>query len=270
MKQDPAKKSKADPSARYSRQIQFEGLGPAGQRRLAAGRALIVGVGGLGSWVAELLARSGVGFLRLVDDDRVDLTNLHRQTMYDTADAEIKVPKVRAAARHLARINSAVTIECVQERLSTANVDTLAGDVDVIVDGTDNFAARFLLNDFAVLASKPWVFAGVVGAEAQVMTIVPGKTACLRCIFEAPPPPCVEPTCRTTGVLPAAVAAIASIQAMEATKILAGHRELVSPYLLKFDLWTNALQRIDTTRSAADTPCPCCRGRRFDFLEAHP
>ncbi len=269
MKHQADKKGQIDISRRYTRQIQFEGLGPAGQRRLAAARALIVGVGGLGSWSAELLARSGVGFLRLVDDDRVDLTNLHRQALYDTDDARSKTPKVRAAASHLVRINPAVTVESVQERLSNANVDTLAGDVDVIVDGTDNFAARFVLNDYAILANKCWVFAGVVGAEAQVMTIVPGQTACLRCIFDAPPPPCIEPTCRTTGVLPPAVAAIASIQAMEAVKILAGHRELVSPYLLKLDLWTNALQRIDTTRSAADTLCPCCRGRRFDYLDVH-
>jgi molybdopterin/thiamine biosynthesis adenylyltransferase len=253
--------------SRYDRQMAFVDLGPAGQRRLRAGRAVIVGVGGLGSWVAEMLARAGVGFLRLVDPDYVDTTNLHRQAMYDQADADSHKPKVQAAAEHLAKINSATVVEGVETRLDRENVSVLAGGVDVILDGTDNFPTRFILNDYAVREGRPWVFAGVVGAEAQTLTVLPGQTACLRCVFDAPPPPCIEPTCRTVGVLPPAVVAVAGIEAMEAMKILAGCAHQVSPFLLKMDLWNNTLQRIDATRASAAAPCPCCKRRHFEFLE---
>ncbi|MHC4982946.1 MAG: HesA/MoeB/ThiF family protein [Planctomycetota bacterium] len=252
---------------RYARQMAFEGLGRAGQRGITAGRALIVGVGGLGSWVAEILARSGVGFLRLADDDKVDLTNIHRQAMYDEADVAAGRFKAEAAAGHVGRINGEVRVEAVVERLDRGNIARLAEGVDLIIDGTDNFATRFLINDFAVKVNLPWIFAGVVGAEAQTMTIVPPRTACLRCVFDAPPPPCVDPTCRTEGVLSPAVAAVASIQAVEAMKILAGRLDEVSPFLLKIDLWHNAIQRIDAGKAAAGKDCPCCKRRVFDFLD---
>ena len=248
--------------------MAFAPLGPDGQRRLMAARAVVVGVGGLGSWTAELLARAGVGFLRLVDDDRVELANIHRQGLYDQADAEAGRPKVQAAAARLQAINSKVTVEPVEQRLTAANVESLAGDVDVIVDGTDNFPTRFILNDFAVKTGRPWVFAGVVGAEAQTMTIVPGRTACLRCVYDEPPPPCMDPSCNAAGVLGPAVAAIAGIQATEALKLLAGCAEQASKWLLKLDLWTNQLQRIDAAAAAAaGPPCPCCKENAFDFLE---
>jgi adenylyltransferase/sulfurtransferase len=249
---------------RYDRQMAFPHLGAEGQRRLMSGRALIVGVGGLGSWVAELLARAGVGFLRLVDGDKVDLTNIHRQAMFTEADAAAGRFKAEAAAEYLKRTNVNVSVEAVAERLDAGNVARLARGVDLIIDGTDNFAARFVINDYAVKTGMPWIFAGVVGAESQTMTIMPGRTACLRCVFDSPPPPCVDPSCRTAGVLGPAVAAIASIEALEAMKILAGRAGDVSPYLLKMDLWRNTLQRID---AAANSNCPCCKKRQFDFLE---
>jgi len=252
---------------RYSRQTAFPQLGAAGQRRLLAGRALVVGVGGLGSWAGELLARAGVGFLRLVDADKVDLTNIHRQAMYDEADAAAARLKVEAAAEHIGRINSDVAVEAAAERLTAGNIARLAGGVDVILDGTDNFATRFLINDYAVKTNLPWVFAGVVGTEAQTMTIVPGRTACLRCVFDSPPPPCVDPSCRSQGVLAPAVAAIASVQAAEAMKILAGSTGDVSPYLLKIDLWKNTIHRIDAAAAAAGADCPCCKKRLFEFLD---
>ena len=251
---------------RYHRQIVYAPFGVAGQQRLCGGKALVVGVGGLGSWVAELLTRAGVGMLRLVDDDRVELVNVHRQSLYDESDAENQRPKAQAAARRLRQINAAVEVQPVIERLTARNVARLAEGVDVILDGADNFAARFVVNDYCVKNSLPWVFAGVVGAEGQVMSVVPGRTACLRCVYDSPAPPCAEPTCRASGVLGPAVAAIASMQAMEAIKILAGRADQVSPFLTKLDFWTNQFQRIDT--SVAGANCPCCKQRQFEYLEA--
>lgn len=253
---------------RYERQMAFAPLGLAGQRRLSAAKVLIVGVGGLGSWAAELLARAGVGMLRLADPDRVELNNLHRQALYDEADAAAGTLKVHAAAEHLRAVSKHLAVEAAPRRLDARNVAELAGGVDLILDGTDNFPTRFLLNDYAVRSDLPWIFAGVVGAEAQMMPIVPGRTACLRCVYESPPPQCADPTCRSVGVLGPAVAAIAAMQTGEAVKILAGRIDKVSRYLLKLDLWANTLQRIDAVRAARDTDCPCCKGGFFDFLDA--
>jgi adenylyltransferase/sulfurtransferase len=252
--------------SRYQRQIMLESLGLQGQRAMAAACALIVGVGGLGSWVAELLARAGVGRLRLVDDDAVDLTNIHRQAIYDQRDAQLARPKVLAAADRLLAINRQVTVEPVTARVGPGNVQSLAEGAGVIVDGTDSFAARFLINDFAVKQGLPWVFAGVVGSEAQTMTIIPGRTACLRCVMESPPPPCLDPTCRSVGVLGPAVAAVAAFEACEAMKILAGRLDAVSPHLLKFDLWSNRMQRVEVVGKARPD-CPCCGQRQFEYLE---
>jgi len=261
-------KDGSDPNLlRYERQMAFAGVSVAGQRRLADAKVLIVGVGGLGSWTADLLARAGVGFMRIADDDRVEMVNLHRQALYSEADAAGGEPKARAARRRLRAINAEVAVEPVVARLDAGNVADLAAGVDLILDGTDNFATRFVLNDYAVRESVPWVFAGVVGAAGQVMPVVPGRTACLRCVFDAPPPPCADPSCRAAGVLGPAVAAVSAIQAAEAIKILAGRLDDVSPYLLKIDLWKNDLQRIDAARAAKNADCPCCKGAVFDYLE---
>jgi molybdopterin-synthase adenylyltransferase len=257
-----------DNLGRYERQMVFSPLGLAGQRMLAQKKVVVVGVGALGSWSSQLLVRMGVGFVRLVDDDRVAMNNLHRQCLYTEDDASQAAPKVDAAARKLAKFNSEVRVEPIAQRLSVDNIMELASGMDVIIDGTDNFAARFLINDYSVKYNVPWVFAGVVGAEAQVMTIVPGRTPCLRCISETPPPPCVDPSCRIAGVLGPAAAAIASVQTMEAAKILTGHIEAVSPYLVKMDFWKNEFQRIDVTAACKNVDCPCCKQRHFEYLEA--
>ena len=255
---------------RYDRQTVFEQLAPAGQRRLGRARALIVGVGGLGCTVAELLTRSGVGALRLVDDDTVELVNLHRQILYDESDAAAGAEKVAAAAARLAEINREVSLEPVAERLGPDNAERLARDVDVIIDGTDNFATRFVINDLAVRDDLPWVFAGALGAECQTMTIVPGRTPCLRCVYESPPPPSEHPTCLAAGVIPPAVVAVAAVQAAEGMKILAGQAERASPFLLKFDFWANTVQRIDVAAACGDADCPCCKRRHFEFLCPEP
>ena len=255
---------------RYQRQIVLPQIGLDGQSRLKQGRALIVGLGGLGSWVAELLVRAGVGFLRLVDDDVVELANIHRQALYGEAEAADHRPKVLAAAARLAAINIsvAVAVEPVAERVDRFNLNRLAGDVDLIIDGTDNFETRFLLNVYAVKHGKPWIFAGAVGTEAQTLTIVPGRTPCLRCVLESPPSNCGTDSCGEVGVLGPAVAAVAAIQAGEAIKLLSGHGDAANPYLLRFDLWRNQVQRLNfRVIDEGKTSCICCGRRQFDFLE---
>jgi len=254
-----------DDMARYHRQMAFGELGLGGQRALGEASVLIVGVGGLGSWAADLLARAGVGRLVLADDDKVDLTNIHRQGLYDQSDAADRLPKVAAAAGRLAEINSEVQVHPHQVRLDAGNIAELARGAGLIIDGTDNFHARFIINDYCVKGSLPWIFAGVVGAEGQLMPVVPSRTACLRCVFDAPPPPCVDPTCRQAGVLGPAVATMAAMQTVEAIKILSGRLDAVCPCLVKIDLWTNEIQRI---RSAPAADCPCCQKRHFDHLDA--
>lgn len=250
---------------RYIRQETMAELGPQGQHGLSQGKALLVGLGGLGSWSAQLLARAGVGMLRLVDFDRVDATNLARQAIYTEADAIAGRLKVDAAAEAIRQVRGDIALQALAERVTPANIAALAQDMDVIVDGTDSFDTRFLINDYAVKANRPWVFAGVVRCEAQTMTILPGQTPCLRCICEQPPPPDQQPRAAGVGVLGPAVAAIAAIQALEAVKILAGRLNTVNPYLTRLDLWTNAIQRLDL-RNARRSDCPCCGKRRFEFL----
>ena len=255
---------------RYGRKPVSAHLAPWAQRRLAEASALIVGVGGLGCMLSQLLARGGVGFLRLVDADVVSLGDLHRQTLYEEADAAAGTPKVIAAQRRMARINSEVRVEPVFSRLAPRTAEALAAGVDAILDGSDNFATRFLINDLAVRDGTPWVFAGVVGSEAQTMTIVPGQTPCLRCVFDEPPPPEEEAALRAAGVLGPAVAAIAALEAMEAIKILSGRPQCISPELLKLDVWTRTVQRINLAEACAGVDCPCCQRRRFDFLSPEP
>jgi molybdopterin-synthase adenylyltransferase len=253
------------PLLRYQRQIVLPQIGPEGQRRLAAGRVLIVGVGGLGTWAAELLARAGVGFLRLVDDDRVELTNLHRQALFGERDAAEALSKPEAAAWRLREVNSTVRVEAFETRVDRRNIHGLAEDVDVILDGTDNWPSRFLINDYAARHGKPWVMAGVVGTEAQTAAFLPGRGPCLRCLLGGVPRTCDEEDCRTAGVLGPAVAAVAAFEAAETLKILAGRTAGVSRSLLKFDLWRNTMQQVPLDRPVAD--CPCCQRKVYEFLE---
>lgn len=208
----------ADNLDRYVRQMRFTPLGEEGQRRLAAARALVVGCGALGSVVANTLARSGVGFLRLVDRDFLELNNLQRQVLYDEADVAAGLPKAVAAEARLQRINSQIEIEAVVADVEHTNVLDLVGDVDIVLDGTDNFQTRFLINEAAVKLGKPWVYGGCIGAEGQSMTILPGETACLACLMPEPPPPGATPTCDTAGIVAPIVNVVASIQAMEADR----------------------------------------------------
>ena len=254
-------------SGRYDRQIAYEHVGPAGQRRLAASSVAIIGVGGLGSALAESLCRAGVGRLRIVDDDRVDLDNLHRQHLYTEADAAAGVAKVAAATEHLGRLNRQVQIEPIQARLEATNALELIDGVDLVLDGTDNWPARFILNDACQKTRLRWIYAGVVGAAAMTMNIVPGETPCLRCIYDSPPPSCTAQTCRSVGVLGPAVHMIAGLQALEAIKMLLGRLDAISRKLVSFDLWTNRITEFDVAANAGAIECPCCKAGEYDYLD---
>ncbi|NOZ41467.1 MAG: thiazole biosynthesis adenylyltransferase ThiF [Planctomycetes bacterium] len=251
---------------RYRRQLRYAPLGEKGQRRLLQARVLVVGSGALGCVVADTLVRAGVGFVRLVDRDFVEVDNLHRQVLFDEADAEAQLPKAIAAARRLARINSTIEIDPIVADLNATNIRQLADDVELIVDGTDNFETRYLLNDYAVANKKPWIFGGCVGAEGQTLAIVPGETPCLSCIMPEPPPAAAQPTCETAGVLGPIVNVIASLQAMEALKLLSGNREQLNPAMTFVDLWNNQIRSIGVSASRSDD-CPTCGQRDFAWLE---
>lgn len=251
---------------RYDRQARFAPLGEEGQRRLSTARALVCGCGALGSVVAETLVRAGVGFVRLVDRDFVELNNLQRQVLYDEQDVAENLPKAIAAANKLRQINSEIEIEPIVADVTHLNIAKLAGDVDVVVDGTDNFGTRLLVNDFAVEHNKPWVYGGCIGAEGQTMTILPGETACLACLVADAPPPGTTPTCDTAGIISPIVNVVASIEAAEALKILSGNREAVSRRLAMIDLWDNQVRHVDLTKLAAGGDCRVCKRREFVWL----
>jgi adenylyltransferase/sulfurtransferase len=226
----------------------------------------VCGCGALGSVVAETLVRAGVGLMRIVDRDFLELNNLQRQVLFDEEDVAARLPKAIAAANKLRQINSAMVVEPVVADVTHHNIDELASDVQVIVDGTDNFATRFLLNDFAVKHHIPWIYGGCIGAEGQSMTILPGETACLACLMSDAPPPGTTPTCDTAGILAPVVGLIASIEAAEALKILSGNRDAVSRRLTIVDLWDNQLRRVDLSRLRETSNCRVCKHGEFVWL----
>src|SRR3954453_20489344 len=211
-----------DPLDRYSRQVRFPALGEAGQRALMKSKVTLCGCGALGTVLANHLARAGVGHLRIVDRDFIETHNLQRQILFDEQDVADNLPKAEAAARKLRQINSTIAIEPVVTDIDHTNILDLVGDADLILDGTDNFETRYLINDAAVKLNKPWIFGGVIGSEGQTMTIPPALTPCLRCLSEDNPAPGMTPTCESAGVLGPAVSVIASFEAVEAIKLLSG------------------------------------------------
>ena len=253
----------ASPEHRHSRQERFAPLGPEGQQRIEAARVLVVGCGALGSMIAERLVRSGVGMLRLVDRDWVELSNLQCQTLFTERDAREARPKAAAAAEMLGQINSQIVIEPHVEDVAFDNIEGLAAGCELIVDGTDNFETRFLVNDYCVKNNVPWVHGGCLGASGQVLTVLPGETACFRCLVPDLPPREALQTCDTAGVLGPAVGLIACLQAAEALKILSGHRAQACRKLMVIDSWHTDLRLIGLARQPH---CPACGQRKFPFL----
>src|SRR3954465_7119173 len=229
---------------RYSRQMRFPGIGEEGQKRLLQSHVTLCGCGALGTVLANALVRAGVGHLRLVDRDFIETSNLQRQVLFDEHDVAQNLPKDEAAARKLGAINSEVHVEPVVTDIDRTNIVELVHDADIVLDGTDNFEIRYLINDAAGKLNKPWVYGGCIGSHGQTMTILPGQTPCLRCVFEAAPAPGEAGTCETAGVLSPIVNIVASYQATEAIKILSGRLDKVNRELLYFDVWENVQRRI--------------------------
>jgi molybdopterin-synthase adenylyltransferase len=255
---------------RYSRQVLFAGIGPEGQERLLASSAVIVGCGAIGAAAANLLARAGVGRLRIVDRDFVEPSNLQRQTLFDEADARDTLPKAVAAERKLRSINSAVAVEGIVADVNPDNVEELLAGFDVILDGTDNFETRFLVNDFAVKSEKPWIYAAAVASYGVTMTIRPGVTPCLACLLSTGhSAQGIEETCDTIGVLGPIVNLIGSIEVAEAMKLLSGREAALHGRLISCDVWSGHFQSV---RVARKPDCVCCARREFTYLdgEAQP
>jgi adenylyltransferase/sulfurtransferase len=262
-----ASPTETDAIERYSRQVRFPALGEAGQRKLMASHVTICGCGALGTVLANHLVRAGVGHVRIVDRDFIETHNLQRQILFDEQDVLDNLPKAEAAARKLRAINSQVEIDSVVTDIDHTNILDLVSDADLILDGTDNFETRYLINDAAVKLGKPWVFGGVIGSEGQTMTIRPGKTPCLRCVIEDNPPPGLTPTCETAGVLGPAVAVVASFEAVEAIKLLSGAESALNNELFVIDIWDWTFRRLKVQGLLGKVDCPCCQRRKFEWLE---
>jgi len=260
---------KGDPMTdRYSRQVRVPQIGEDGQAKIASACAVVLGCGALGTVAANLLVRAGVGRLLIIDRDFVEASNLQRQVLFDEADAREGLPKAVAAERHLRAINSTIHVEGRIADAHPGNIETLIRDATVIVDATDNFETRFLLNDACVKNNLPWIYGGAVGVEGMTMTILPGRTACLRCVFESAPPPGLHPTCETAGILGGVTGVIGSWQANEAIKVCAGREDEVEPQLLSFNLWSGEVRALRMERAREGAACPCCGQRRFEYLDA--
>jgi adenylyltransferase/sulfurtransferase len=252
---------------RYSRQIRYPRLGVEGQVALLKSRVTICGCGALGTVLANHMARAGVGHIRIVDRDFIETHNLQRQILFDESDVAANLPKAEAAARKLRAVNSEIEIEAKVADVDHANILDLVADADLILDGTDNFETRYLINDVAVKQGIPWIFGGVIGSEGQTMTILPGETPCIRCVIESSPPPGMAPTCETAGVLGPAVAVIASFEAVEAIKLLSGDRASLNRDLIMIDLWDWSFRRLKVASLKDKVDCSCCKKRDFEWLE---
>lgn len=247
--------------------MRFGGILEKGQRKLLESKVTLCGCGALGTVLANHLVRAGVGHVRIVDRDFIETHNLQRQVLFDEKDVADNIPKAEAAARKLRLVNSQVNIEGIVTDIDRTNIEELCRDADLILDGTDNFEIRYLINDVAVKLNKPWVYGGSIGSHGQTMTILPGKTPCLRCVFEAAPNPGEAGTCETAGVLAPIVSIISSIQATEAFKILTGQADRINRELIYLDVWENITRRIKIAPLLGKVDCPCCQRKRFEWLE---
>jgi adenylyltransferase/sulfurtransferase len=252
-------------SSRYSRQIILPQIGTAGQKRLAEGRIAIAGCGALGSASATLAVRAGIGYVRLIDRDFVELSNLQRQTLYTEADVESGMPKAAIAAERLRAANSEVEVEGIVTDLTAANAESLLGGFDVIVDAIDNFEARFLINDLALKTGTPWVYGAVIATYGLTMDVLPGEGPCLRCLLPDPPAPGSVDTCATAGVFGPVVECIAALQVAETVKLLLGLRDDLRSGLAEFDVWDGELRVTDVPRAA---DCPACVRGEYEYLNA--
>ncbi|MGQ0543530.1 MAG: ThiF family adenylyltransferase [Blastocatellia bacterium] len=251
---------------RYSRQILFGAIGKRGQEKLLNSRVLLVGCGALGASHAEMLARAGVGKLRIVDRDFVEYTNLQRQTLFKEEDAENRMPKAVAAKQRIGEINSEIDVEATIADVNNSNVESLIDGCDIVMDGTDNFQIRYLLNDACVKHNKTWIYGAAVSSYGTTMTIIPGESPCLRCIFEEMPDAGSSPTCDTAGVIMPIISSISAVQVAEAVKLLVGDRKSLHGSLMQIDVWQNDWRKIKLV--GPNPECVTCGKRSFEFLDA--
>lgn len=251
-----------DTNDRYWKQRLVAGFGDKGQDALKAAKVTLVGCGALGCGQAQLLARAGVGKLTLIDRDFVELSNLHRQLLFDEQDALQAIPKAEAAARRLRQVNSGIDIVAKVADVGARNIEALIEGADLVMDATDNIEARYVLNDACVKHGVPWIYGGALGVEGTVMAVLPGKGPCLRCLFDEPPPPGTLPTCDMLGVLNVTPATVAALQVAEALKLFAGKPTF--PGVTALDLFSSTFRTVKVDKSPE---CPCCGQRKFEFLE---
>jgi molybdopterin/thiamine biosynthesis adenylyltransferase len=254
---------------RYSRQTRFAPIGVEGQARISAARVALIGAGALGSVSAELLVRAGVGFVRIIDRDFVELSNLQRQSLYDEDDVRQNLPKAVAAEAKLRRINSTVQIDGIVDDVNPATVEDYIHDVDLVLDALDNFETRFVINDACAKHSKTWIYSAAVGSYGLVMPVIPGQSPCLRCMLGSLPAPGTSPTCDTAGIIGPITHIVASMQAAEALKLICGAVQAADLRLVTYDVWSNAFHRLDLGTETMAT-CPVCSEGRYDYLDGSP
>ncbi|NEW07803.1 thiazole biosynthesis adenylyltransferase ThiF [Paenibacillus sp. SYP-B3998] len=259
--------SQNDVDSRYSRQVLFSPIGVEGQRKLHISKVAIVGMGALGTVLANHMVRAGVGYVRLIDRDFVEASNLQRQMLYDEEDASSSTPKAIAAAKRLQLVNSQVTIDPYVTDLNPTNAEQLLGGVDLILDGTDNFSVRFLINDVSNKLNIPWIYGGAVASRGVSLTIIPGQTPCLRCLFTQAPAAGTTETCDTAGVIGGIIHVVASFQATEALKILVNDQKNLNLNMQQWDLWFNQNSAINVS-SARKSDCPACEQKHYEYLDA--
>ena len=253
-------------SDRYTRQVLFYGIGSTGQKKLMEKTAVLVGCGALGCTSANLLVRSGIKCLKIVDRDFIEESNLQRQSLFDEEDISKNLPKAVAAQKKLQKVNSQIQIESIVADLNPSNIETVLEDTDVVIDGTDNFETRFLINDYCVKHGIPWIYGACIGSMGLTMNIVPPKTPCLRCVLDTIPPFGTTETCDTAGIIAPIASMIASIQAAEALKILTGNYDALSKGLLKIDLWRNEIKILHTDDIREKSDCITCKQHQYEFL----
>jgi molybdopterin-synthase adenylyltransferase len=252
---------------RYEKQLRLKEIGEAGQKRLNGASVAVIGCGALGSVIADSIVRAGVGHVVVVDRDYIELNNLQRQMLFDEEDIARDLPKAIAAVERLRKINGGVRIEPLFSDVTARNIESIIGNVDLVMDGTDNFETRYLINDACVKLGIPWIYGGVIGTHGMTYTIIPGDTPCFRCLMSDMPPPGSMPTCETEGVLGPAVHVVASLEVTDALKLLTGNHEALLPCLIAIDVWTGDHQQLKVEKKEGQK-CLCCDERRFEFLDA--
>lgn len=254
---------------RYSRQIRFAGIGAAGQEKLRSARVVVIGLGAIGTVTADQIVRAGIGFVRLVDRDFVEPSNLQRQSLFDEDDVRAALPKAAAAESKLRRINSSVEIQSVVDDVNPTNVEDYIDDVDLVLDALDNFETRFVVNDACARRGKPWIYSAAVGSYGLVMPVIPGASPCLRCLLGGLPAPGTSQTCESAGVIAPITHTIASMQVVEALKFLTGNLKAGEIRLTTYDIWEQRFHRINVGTESMST-CPVCSEGKYEYLNGNP